>query len=364
MASRRAVFLLGLGVAVLGGAALRLGTYRQLQAGPRVRAVSSDDYYHLRRARFAVAHFPRTIFFDPLMNFPQGGVAIWPPLFDLVLAAPPRLLHGPEAGAGQVEREAAWVPLALAAGSILLAGFLARRLFGDAGGVAAALFVAASPGHILWSQYGHVEQHCAESFFGLGALVAYLASRERPYLPGNARRETAAGVVLALAVLAWQGAIYWGAIFALALFLESLLTRASVFRAAVLTLALPAAIVAVATAFSTRGIPVPLTYVSFGYFQPLFLAALTGGAVLLDTAVGVARRCLPRRGLLLRIAFVVVTLLVLAPFARDIVASFAGGIGYVAGRTREASGGTGYVSYPSAWLKGIFEARPLFADGI
>src|SRR5881628_871877 len=48
------------------------------------------------------------------------------------LAAPPRLLHGPEAGAGQVEREAAWVPLALAAGSILLAGFLARRLFGDA----------------------------------------------------------------------------------------------------------------------------------------------------------------------------------------------------------------------------------------
>ncbi|HEU5251104.1 MAG TPA: hypothetical protein VFW15_14040, partial [Thermoanaerobaculia bacterium] len=58
------------------------------------------------------------------------------------------------------------------------------------------------------------------------------------------------------------------------------------------------------------------------------------------------------------------TLLVVLPFAREIAGSFAGGIGYVAGRTKEASGSAGYVSYPSAWLKGIFEARPLFADGI
>ncbi|PYQ34338.1 MAG: hypothetical protein DMF55_09680, partial [Acidobacteria bacterium] len=64
MASRRAVFLLGLAAAVLVGTVLRLSTYRQLRAGPRTRAVSADDYYHLRRARFSVTHFPRTIFFD------------------------------------------------------------------------------------------------------------------------------------------------------------------------------------------------------------------------------------------------------------------------------------------------------------
>jgi len=52
------------------------------------------------------------------------------------------------------------------------------------------------------------------------------------------------------------------------------------------------------------------------------------------------------------------------PNARDLVKSFAGGVGYVAGRTVEASGRGGYVSYPSGWLKGIFETRPLFADGI
>ncbi|HEY6064739.1 MAG TPA: STT3 domain-containing protein [Thermoanaerobaculia bacterium] len=358
------MFLVGLGAAILLGTALRLGTYGQLQAGSRVRAVSSDDYYHLRRARFAVAHFPATIVFDPLMNFPRGGIGIWPPLFDLALAAPSRVLHGPKATAGEVERAGAWVPLAFAAGSVLLAGLLARRIFGDLAGAAAALFVAASPGHILWSQYGHVEQHCAESFFGLGALVAYVASRDRPSDRGNALREALAGAALALAVLAWQGAIYWGAIFALALFLESLLTRTSVFRAAILTLLLPAGIVAAATAAWARGATLPFTYVSFGFFQPTFLAVLAAGVVLLDTISGAARRSLPRGGLLLRAAVLAAAILLLLPFAGEIVRSFAGGIGYVAGRTREASGETGYVSYPSAWLKGIFEARPLLADGI
>ena len=76
MASRRAVLLLGLAAAVSIGTLLRLSTFRQLHDGPRTRAVSADDYYHLRRARFSVAHFPRTIFFDPLMNFPAGGVSI------------------------------------------------------------------------------------------------------------------------------------------------------------------------------------------------------------------------------------------------------------------------------------------------
>lgn len=363
MARRRAVFLLGLAAALTVGILLRVSTYRQLQDGPRTRALSDDDYYHLRRARFAVAHFPRTILFDPLMNFPSGGVGIWPPLFDLALAVPARLLHGADAEASAIEREAAWVPLLFAAGAIVAAGLLGRRHSGATGGAVTALFVALSPAHILWSQYGHVEQHVAESFFGLAALVAYLASREIPAAPGGARRETVAGVALALAVLAWQGAIYWGAIFALALFLESLRTRRGVFRAALLTLALPAAIVGAATAAWTKGLTMPFTYVSFGFFQPLFLAALAAGLTLSDTVLGIGRRCLPPRGLLLRAGFLALAAVAVIPFAPDLARSFAGGVGYVAGRTQEVAGSAGYVSYPSAWLKGIFEARPLFADG-
>src|SRR5690349_21311279 len=84
----RAVFLVGLTAAILLGTALRLHTRPAAVRGETVEPLDSDSAYHMRRARFAAASFPRTILFDPLMNFPAGGVAIWPPLFDLALAAP------------------------------------------------------------------------------------------------------------------------------------------------------------------------------------------------------------------------------------------------------------------------------------
>jgi dolichyl-diphosphooligosaccharide--protein glycosyltransferase len=152
MRSRRLVFFLGLAAAVAIGVGLRLSTRKQLTAGGRARALTSDDDYHLRRARFAAAHYPRTIIFDPLMNFPQGGVAIWPPLFDVALATPARLLHGANASPVEVERWALWVPVAFAAGAILLAGLLGGLVAGRAAGVVLALLVAISPGHILWTQ--------------------------------------------------------------------------------------------------------------------------------------------------------------------------------------------------------------------
>src|SRR5438128_7301497 len=177
MRSRRLIFLLGLAAAIAIGVYLRLATRAQLTAGPRVRALGSDDDYHLRRARFALAHYPRTIVFDALMNFPRGGVAIWPPLYDVALATPTRVLHGARAAPEMLEREAVWVPVAFAAGAILLAGLFARELIGPAAGVCLALFVALCPGHILWTQYGHTDQHVAESFFGLLVLWLFLRGR-------------------------------------------------------------------------------------------------------------------------------------------------------------------------------------------
>ena len=169
---------LGLAAAMAVGVALRLSTRPQLTAGGRTHVLGSDDAYHMRRARFAVENFPSTILFDPLMNFPEGGVPIWPPLFDLALAAPSRLLHGADAAPRQIEAEAAWVPLAFAAAAILLAGLLGRDLYGGAGGLTIAFFVAICPGHILWTQFGHTDQHVAESATGLLALWAFLRSRE------------------------------------------------------------------------------------------------------------------------------------------------------------------------------------------
>ncbi|MFN2632106.1 MAG: STT3 domain-containing protein [Thermoanaerobaculia bacterium] len=358
-------------VAVLAAASLgfglRLSTRAQLAAGPRVRALGSDDNYHLRRARFAVAHFPRTIVFDPLMNFPSGGVPIWPPLYDLLLAAPSRAMHGAAAPPETIEREAAWVPPALAAGTILIAGAIGAELFGPAGAATCALFLAVCPGHILWTQYGHTDQHAGESFFGSLALFLFLRARGRagPDLRRDALREAAAGIALAAAVLAWQGAIYWAAIFALALALEAVRTRESILRPALLFLALPALVVAAATAFWLGPFRPPLTYVSFGFFQPLFLGALAGGTVAIDTALRAARGQMEWKSgdALARGLAVGAAAAELLPYAPALTLGLARGVGYVLGTTSEVSGSSGYVSYPRDWLKGIFEARPLFADG-
>jgi len=61
----------------------------------------------MRRATFAVAHFPRIPVFDPLIDFPKGGVGIWPPLFDVALALPARMLYGAAASRDAIATEAA-----------------------------------------------------------------------------------------------------------------------------------------------------------------------------------------------------------------------------------------------------------------
>ena len=106
------------------------------------------------------------------MNFPEGGVPIWPPLFDVVLSLPARLAGGASSAADAEPAGARGSRVPLAAGAIVLVALLGRRLHGVAAGVAAAAFLAVCPGHILWSQYGHVDQHAAESFCGLARARA------------------------------------------------------------------------------------------------------------------------------------------------------------------------------------------------
>ncbi len=357
---RRAGFLLRLAAMVLLGGLLRLGTRAEVNEGGRFRPMTPDDNYHLRRARFAVAHYPRTILFDPLMNFPAGGVPIWPPLYDVLLATPARVLEGSSATREGVERAAAWVPFCLGTGVILLAGFLGRQIFGDIGGVTVAAFVAVCPGHIIWTQYGHVDQHVAESFFGLLALWLFVRSRVRR-TPAS---ETAAGVALAAAILAWQGAIYWGAIFALSLTLEAARTGRSVLRAALLLLGLPALLVSLATLWWLDGFRPPFTYISFGLFQPFFLAAIAGGTIALDTLLWLRAGGRDRRTLTIRLAAAAIAAAAVLPFARPLALGVVRAFGYVAGETSgEIATAYGYLSYPKNWLKGIFEARPLFSDG-
>jgi asparagine N-glycosylation enzyme membrane subunit Stt3 len=358
---RRAVAALGIAAAAALGLFLRLEAERSLRRDRSpVRFVSVDCLYHMRRVRFAVAHFPRVLFFDPAINFPAGAMPNWPPLFDLALAAPARIAAGPSAPRETIDRLASFVPPALGAIAILFAGLLAGRVRRSAA-VPVALFVALCGAHIEFSQYGHTDQHVAESATSLLALWLFLRARERPSL----RRELAAAAALALAVLTWQGAIAWGALYALVLALEAARRPAGeIARAAAVILGGASAVVAAGVAYWLAGDPAPFAFVSFGWFQPAFLLALSAGTGAVALLVGVLRRPrAPRRHIAGVAGFVLLAAALLAPVAGRLLSGLLAGLGYVGRLSRGASSAGGYTAFPREWLRQIAEARPLLADG-
>ena len=331
-----------------------------------MRAFDSDSAYHLRRARFAAAEFPRTILFDPLMNFPEGGVPIWPPLYDVALSLPARLAEGP--GASAEERGAA---RGVGPGRAGRRGDPARR---PARPAARRRRRPAPPRR-------RFSRSAPPTFSGRSTATSISTPRNRsadcsrsccfsraakpPTPPNNALREAAAGLALALAVLVWQGGIYWGAIFALALAVEAVATsRDRVLRAAVLTLGLPAA----SRGRRDGGLARVAAAAADLCLVWLFSAPLPRGALRRDGPDRGARSARARRDRGVarsspRSAVVALAAAATLPFASELFAGLRNGVGYVAGSTQEVAGEGGYISYPKDWLKGIFEARPLFADG-
>ena len=74
-----AIFLLGL--------VLRLYAGRNTLQGGNVLPVGYDEFYHMRRILYTVAHFPNTLWFDSYLDYPHGYNITWPPFFDQLMAA-------------------------------------------------------------------------------------------------------------------------------------------------------------------------------------------------------------------------------------------------------------------------------------
>ena len=307
-----------------------------------LRLLSADDYGHLRRAAATVHDFPRVPVFDPYLNHPQGGIWIWPPLFDLAIAAPARLLFGSGASAGQVALVAAWLPPLLGALALLPLFALARSAFDSTIARLAAFLYALLPGAIAWSDFGHPDQHVAEALAFLAVLAAFaglVSSAEEGGARG--RRILSAGMALALAVLVWQGSVFLAPVLGGAAFL------AGHCRSCGWALAVASAVVAPFGLF----LPGPVTYVSFGAFQPLFLRLCA--ALLLLASSGWPGR-------IVSIAVAIVAAAAWPPIAN--------GLRHLALRTAppvaEAIQDGGYLSYPAEWLRLIAEYRPLLAGGL
>lgn len=317
--------------------ALRLVTFSALTRD-RDRLLSADDYGHLRRITATVRSFPSVPYADPYLAHPQGGRWIWPPLFDFALALPARALWGADAPVERIARLAAWAPPLLGALALLPLAALGRYAFGRRTGYGAAAVYAVLPAAIAWSAYGHSDQHVAEALaflLVLASFAAWSACHERG--PRERLRLLGLALSVAAAVLIWQGAVFLAPLIGLAASIRR--------RGGGAAIALLGAALAVAPFAALAG--GPTTYISFGPFQPLFLA-------LCGVLVGLASR--GRWGL----AAAAVTGVAVSAFWPPI----AGALLHLASASESAGGSSAYLSYPREWLALIGEYRPLLGRGL
>lgn len=340
---RDALFVAGAFVVAL---AFRLLPFEAATQGG-LRLLSPDAYGHLRRSASVTRSFPHVPFVDSYLNHPDGAVWIWPPAFDLVVGGLTRLAYGREASLFDVAAVSATVPPLLGALHVVPLFFLARLVLSRRRALGATAAYAVLPSAVFWSSFGHADHHVLETLLLLLFLWAAAATARRPTPWGAAL----AGALLGLALLTWQGAVFVAGL--------ALPWAALAFAPTAPILGAAAFLVAGAgTWLSLAGQPVPFSFVSFGWFQPVLVAALTVPVAAWALTRG-PRRLVPGLILLASVAAAV-------PNAPRLLGAVSRGSAHLV--TESGSGiaddfaDGGYLSYPPEMLRLIGECRPLLSS--
>ena len=333
----------------LAALALRLAPFPDATARGW-RLLSPDCYGHLRRTVSVARNFPRVPVRDAYLNHPEGGVFIWPPAFDFVAGGISRALYGRAATTEQVVRVAALLPALLGALHVLPLFAVARRVLGSRRARIATVAYAAIPAAVLWGGFGHFDHHVAEA---LNLLLVLAAGAWTAAARGRVRFQRAAvfGVAIALAVLTWQGAVFVAG-------LAFLWAALALGEAAAVACVVAAALVALGTAATLPAEPVPFSFVSFGWFQPLLLAGATVPILALAAWRAPTLRIRALWGL-----FAACGLAVALPNARRVLDAVFHGGAYVfkegAGESANDFADGGFLSYPQEFLRLVAECQPL-----
>ena len=333
----------------LAALALRLAPFPDATARGW-RLLSPDCYGHLRRTVSVARNFPRVPVRDAYLNHPEGGVFIWPPAFDFVAGGLSRALYGSAATTGQVVKVADILPALLGALHVLPLFAVARRILGRRRARIATLAYAAIPAAVLWGGFGHFDHHVAET---LNLLLVLAAGAWTATARGRDRFQRAAvfGAAIALAVLTWQGAVFVAG-------LAFLWAALALGEAAAVACVVAAALVALGTAATLPAEPVPFSFVSFGWFQPLLLAGATVPLLVLAAWRAETARRRALWGL-----FAAGGLAVALPNARRVVAAVFHGGAYVfkegAGDSANDFADGGFLFYPQEFLRLVAECQPL-----
>jgi len=174
----------------------------------------NDAYYHLRRIRYSIDHFPEVLEFDPLINFPAGAQAIWPPTFDWLIAAALRLVPGIEQ-TDPFEPLVALIPPIVGAGTVLIVYFMGLRFFSRSVAIVSAISMVVLPAHSLYSRLGALDHHfLVAAVIAVMLMLAMSLFREdfssASVAEGDRRKfalSVGLGLSIAAAVLIWPGSL-------------------------------------------------------------------------------------------------------------------------------------------------------------
>lgn len=183
---------------------LRALSFRTVFEAGRVYFPEPDAWYHLRRIAWALRNAPDTLGFDPYLAFPHGARAIWPPLFDTVIA---RGL-APFVDAEHFEPVVAWLPPVLGAASVVVLYRVMRRHFGPGVAALSAGILCVLPAAGWYARVGAVDHHVAVALLATVLLGATL-DLVKAFRCGRpvAWRVVWLGVVQGLLLLLWPGGL-------------------------------------------------------------------------------------------------------------------------------------------------------------
>ena len=170
-----AIFLLSL--------VLRLYAGRNTLQGGNVLIVGFDEFYHMRRILYTVAHFPNTLWFDSYLDYPHGYSITWPPFFDQLMAAI-SLALGQHSQHG-IEMVSAIMPTVLGSIAILVVYYMVKEIFDRKVALMSAFMTALAPYYLQKSMLGETGHHwLIELWFMLAVmfLILALSRKESRYL--------------------------------------------------------------------------------------------------------------------------------------------------------------------------------------
>ena len=208
---------------VIIATAIRLLPFNKIFINGQIYPIGFDSYYHMRRIFFTTNHFPDFISFDSYINYPDGFVVGWPPLYDQ-FASLFALINGLGSPNGYtIEFAAASFPLILGIMTLVALYFATSMIFDRNIALLSVGILAILPVHIDYSMFGFIDHHIAEVLLlttAYGLFIAALKSSNDIQLSFSILRRdglqranlkpliyaTSAGVFLAASLLTWIGA--------------------------------------------------------------------------------------------------------------------------------------------------------------